>query len=480
MYVYLEKNRNAYHKGQLTPFFIAILSILIIAIMISVNIGKVSLIKTHTSNSADAGALAAASLMANVFSMWSVQAVMMYASYDAESYAVEGLLKEAKQIIRNIRWQLGPMVIAFAAAAALTLIPVVGAALCLILMNATCLVFLSVGVSYSNLRKVMSGVKEKVKNLYETQKEQYEKIRDSTEEAIDGARAAGLRLAFANSNISSKLKDSQQEEYEDFLDNLKDSSELSQGVRSATYSWTDGQEREHRVDASVEIGDVQYYELIKTKKNKDKILKTYFVYWLILYWIQALAIGFASGQCPLTKIVSSLTNLADLNSAIGGLKETLQGMGDAGGGLEVTKLTENSLDKLENAKGAITEECASKSILLGIISGVVFGLSFVFNPVLKAIKKGIQEEEEPFQNSDGDTGDKILVTVEDIKLKDTDPPQSLKTSSTQRHEGINLGLWNMHYPKITSRAKADFSGGDISGQCVKDCQAFEPKLIESE
>lgn len=51
-------------RGQIAPFMIAIIVILLIAIMITVNIGKLSLLKTGVSNAADAGALAGASVMA--------------------------------------------------------------------------------------------------------------------------------------------------------------------------------------------------------------------------------------------------------------------------------------------------------------------------------------------------------------------------------------------------------------------------------
>lgn len=52
-------------KGQVAPFMIAVIVILITAIMAAVNLGKISSTKTTTANAADAGALAGASTMAN-------------------------------------------------------------------------------------------------------------------------------------------------------------------------------------------------------------------------------------------------------------------------------------------------------------------------------------------------------------------------------------------------------------------------------
>ena len=52
-------------KGQIAPFMIAVIVILLIALMVTVNLGKISLTKTDTANAADAGALAGASTHAN-------------------------------------------------------------------------------------------------------------------------------------------------------------------------------------------------------------------------------------------------------------------------------------------------------------------------------------------------------------------------------------------------------------------------------
>ena len=60
--IWFRRNRR---KGQIAPFLIAVIVILLIALMVTVNLGKISLTRTATSNAADAGALAGASTMAN-------------------------------------------------------------------------------------------------------------------------------------------------------------------------------------------------------------------------------------------------------------------------------------------------------------------------------------------------------------------------------------------------------------------------------
>lgn len=62
MIIWFHRSRK---KGQITPFMIAVIVILLIVTMITVNLGKISMTRTHTANAADAGALAGASTMAN-------------------------------------------------------------------------------------------------------------------------------------------------------------------------------------------------------------------------------------------------------------------------------------------------------------------------------------------------------------------------------------------------------------------------------
>lgn len=75
---YFRKNKK---KGQISPFLIAVIVILLIALMVTVNLGKVSLTKTNTANAADAGALAGASTMANGLNAIGDISDMMFADF---------------------------------------------------------------------------------------------------------------------------------------------------------------------------------------------------------------------------------------------------------------------------------------------------------------------------------------------------------------------------------------------------------------
>ena len=54
-----------YESGQIFPFMIAILCVLVVLIMITVNIGQVAIMKTDVSNAADAASLAGVSVLSN-------------------------------------------------------------------------------------------------------------------------------------------------------------------------------------------------------------------------------------------------------------------------------------------------------------------------------------------------------------------------------------------------------------------------------
>jgi len=62
MFVYFSKEKINYYKGQVAPFLIALIAIVVMFIMITVNIGKIGMFKTDTSNAADAAALAGATV----------------------------------------------------------------------------------------------------------------------------------------------------------------------------------------------------------------------------------------------------------------------------------------------------------------------------------------------------------------------------------------------------------------------------------
>ena len=63
MFIKFSQDKTKYESGQIFPFLIAILCVVIVMVMITVNVGQIALFKTDVSNAADAGSISAASTM---------------------------------------------------------------------------------------------------------------------------------------------------------------------------------------------------------------------------------------------------------------------------------------------------------------------------------------------------------------------------------------------------------------------------------
>ena len=75
------KNIFFRREGQIAPFLIAVIVVLIIALMVTVNIGKVGITKTNTANASDAGALAGSTTHANTLNALADTNTAMIAEY---------------------------------------------------------------------------------------------------------------------------------------------------------------------------------------------------------------------------------------------------------------------------------------------------------------------------------------------------------------------------------------------------------------
>ena len=282
MFIYFNQNKLAYHKGQLVPFFIVFIVVLLIAALVTVNIGKVGLIKTYSSNAADAGALAGGSVMATVFNTQALMNSEMIVAYEM-FYA---LMAVQVGIIIAAMW------IAAGACAAPLCCPPPYCGCCRQPLCKTSTGYAIVGLKAA----IVALIAFQVKQFF------YYKI--MKEQAMDGRDSAikvAYRYAFLNSGISSKLKScgledtslcddceddcerdckqecgddnncldacsreeltclvgncqSQQAEFQLWLKDVG-------SAPTAEYSWLDGQERSHKVYVGVDTGEIGTYEL---------------------------------------------------------------------------------------------------------------------------------------------------------------------------------------------------------------------------
>ena len=87
-------------RGQIAPFLLVTLVILLVAAISTINIGRVSLDKTAANNSADAGALASASAYAGALnSLASMNETILWLTYQMNRVVMYDLYNEADEII---------------------------------------------------------------------------------------------------------------------------------------------------------------------------------------------------------------------------------------------------------------------------------------------------------------------------------------------------------------------------------------------
>jgi len=283
MFIYFNENKLAYHKGQLAPFFIVFIIILLIAALVTVNIGKVGLIKTHTSNAADAGALAGGSVMATVFNTQAVmnsEMIVAYETFYASMAVTVGIIIAAS-------WAaVGPC-----------------AGNCCPCHSGCCGCCPSAGcISYTGY--AISGLLAAVVALIAFQVRQFYYYKIMKERAIEGrenANEAAYRYAFLNSGISSKLKSCRledtilcddcedgcerdcrkecgddntclktcsREELNCLVNNCQSQRAEFQlwlkdigSAPTAEYTWLDGQGRDHKVHVGIDNEEVGTYKL---------------------------------------------------------------------------------------------------------------------------------------------------------------------------------------------------------------------------
>ena len=278
MFSYFSRHKCQYHKGQLAPFFIALIVIIAIAILITVNIGKVSLTKTYTANACDAGALAGATVMAALYEglaetkeammeYWDAFSTTMFSDLfraEAMREVQERRMDEAKE---QALYALFALVMAqiFAMmwgqcehnAASLTYaISTYGATY--FLSKAMENLFLVKEDVPNVLKPMLEMIKANLDGHHSSMWENYDELRKNVDEAHENAIEVAYKLAFINSGIGGKLTDDQRDAFDDWL------SDDSAPYTSGNYSWQDGQGRAHSVNVSVTINPIRTYVWVVT------------------------------------------------------------------------------------------------------------------------------------------------------------------------------------------------------------------------
>jgi hypothetical protein len=260
-------------SGQVTPFLLIILVVLLIAAVATINIGKTSIDKTCSANGADAGALATASTWAGAFNGLSETNLNLGFYFDDTASGYKDAYNEA-----SIRIEAAILLVLAAqtnmiSSAALTVVPpIIGevwinglAASILNGITVTLLFFASQNVSAFHTSAIK--MKEYTDAFHQQQGQRFCNAVDSMQTSYNNSRKTGLNYAFSNSCISDKLPPDQSGPFSVFLAKMQPYVNKTR----VAYSWTDDFNQGHVVAATLDLPIIEDYRIQPTNKGYANI-----------------------------------------------------------------------------------------------------------------------------------------------------------------------------------------------------------------
>ncbi len=270
-------------KAQVSLYFISLMSLLIIITMIIVNIGKIAKDKTYTANSADAGALAAASVMAYAFNY------VTEANKRDEDERLEKNFLEFRDAVSggenahglisrdhhfsNAYYQIhgADQMLADSKQAQ--------AGMC----EPSCTICASTGHATEAKREIESGfipqidiLKEVIKDYADTQQKFIEEIRTRVhDDGSNGddlwhiALSAGCMFNMYNSGFPVKMGEDANEFFQQISQDC--APENMESGKEVTFSWRDSAFRNHTVTSMISMQPARDYKMIETKKNREEV-----------------------------------------------------------------------------------------------------------------------------------------------------------------------------------------------------------------
>jgi hypothetical protein len=441
MFIYFSKNKLNYNKGQLTPVYIVILTLLIIMAMVTVNLSKVAFIKTESSNAADAGALAAGSVMANVFNSVAQLNSQMELAY-WQFYASMSVSFMIALALLTIAYLKADSALALAGIAAEQ-----------IAEQTICVADIPAGMAgaaalaasgyLASLKVATIAIGLTITAFSIAQYFFYLVIREMAQKGRDSAIKIGHGFVFSNSGIGSKLKEGEpRNAFSAFLDSLNSSEYYK-------FLWQDGQGRGHSVDSKVHIDEVDTFDLRIT------ILPS-----LVVSALLTTSGWFASS----------------------GAYEMIGAAAAYKGVVPVLKLACKK-QACCFAGGPAAAACCPAYVDLSVGAGIVLGIGIKNNtvaiasttpifPLLLAAWEGLLPGLNFTSSSAADTLPFIISWIDDI-----DHNRLVRVDTNQHHEGTDLGLWQTQYPETYSYSVVDFRG---MGQIYPAVLRHDASIIDTD
>ncbi|MFA5275698.1 MAG: pilus assembly protein TadG-related protein [Candidatus Omnitrophota bacterium] len=267
-------------RGQITPLLIVVIVVMVMAALVTVNIGRIALDKTYSSNASDACSLSAASHWASAFNYLAKYNERILESwYDMNFIAYETVLYPLAEQYLDMSIALSALAAVYVQLAgdfAAKDPPVrckpypAGLQGFIHYGIATGLLFYAYEQTMF-FNYIAIRMKSLTDTFHEAQWRYYCDARDYMHDVYIASEKAGLSYAFTNSGIPAKLSKEQSNEFSKWL--TDEASWLSEeGPHNVgNYGWSDKLQGEHSVSVNLDLPDVISYELQHTKGSYSKI-----------------------------------------------------------------------------------------------------------------------------------------------------------------------------------------------------------------
>ncbi|MDD5129217.1 MAG: pilus assembly protein TadG-related protein [Candidatus Omnitrophica bacterium] len=450
-------------SGQITPFLLVALVILLIAAISVIQVGKVSIDKTCSANGADAGSLAAASNWAASLNK------LAYSNYDLRSNYdnYRWLYKENLLPIAN--YYLAMASLYSAAASLLSSVGALEIFITLPVPPVPCVPFVWHSISGAAFlgaswlanegSKAMQAYKIYVDYMktvtiafHDDQWNRYCKIRADMHDSYVAAKKEGFRYAFSNSCISSKLSKKQVDEFNNWLDKDEAYNEdLNSSGKGAKYSWEDKNGQSHEVSVTLTLPDIKTYTIrhtwfnfaqtqVKDQERSDLAAKV-----ITILNIQTLALstmGFTSFGIFISTSIGALLCLTGFGAAA---------------------------SAVINAAAKVAEITQYVAIVV-IIASWIATTTGVISVVQLMLKNALADQSWEYSDTDGtpylqtsedykDDEGLMIVSIEAINMENNSWQTTCQT--TQVHPGIDVGSGQIKDVTTASSSTSKFSGGSM-------------------
>ena len=450
MFTYFHQHKCRYDKGQIAPLMILALVILIIMAMVTVNLYKVAMDKTYSANSVDAGALAAGSVMANIFNALGSSNAEMKKGYET-SYI--GMATSVSLALIYLFWAKGTAILVKALG--------ISAATSVFGSPSTAADFANdasdtVGSAIDSSKSVSSTISSlifSVSALYAAQLYFYGKLRETAIKGRNSAKEQGHKFLFYNSGVGSRLPETvpgdsswskSRKDFSKFMDTID--SEAGSIADKYRFDWQDGQSRAHFVESTVTTQETNTFDLIVT-------------------------------MLPFPELLGLLIACRIMSGSATGLLTAAKGLYKAASAL--ARGAEAAKDCGYPCTAAYIALCLATIGVVGAATGMMVAavaLMVVISILLNVFRLGLlPNRANPVR--DDHMGMPVVAFII-CWIDDLIHDRHLRVESVLSQEGGDLGLVKTDYPLVRSYSVVDFTGGGSIRPTPR--LNFDPSIAETD